>query len=388
MQKTFLIDTENGLGTDRTANQKPPPEKRMGLLMATIRDIARELGVSITTVSRALNNYPDIKDETRQRIVEHAQRVGYRPSAAARTLVTKRSYLLGVFFRDHQNTGFMHPFFPEVLQGFKEAAGAKGYDLVFFANSEPGSRDMGYLRRCLERQVDGAVLMGLPRGDTRLLELVNSGFPTMLVDLDVMGPRTGYVCSDNRGGARLAMEKLLSLGHRRIAHISGHMNSLAGRDRFLGYKEALDEAGMAYDSSLVVDGDYTQEGGEQAMERLLRLSSPPTAVFASGDMMAVGAIHALRNHGIRVPKDVSVIGFDDLDVCNVIRPPLTTIRQDRPGMGAAAAEALTSMLEQPSVPPRIVTLPTTLVERRSVDVAGSVKKPAPGRLSLPPRAWL
>lgn len=336
--------------------------------MPTIRDIARELGVSITTVSRALNNYPDIKEDTRQRVVEHARRVGYRPSAAARTLVTNRSYLIGVFFRDHLNSGFMHPFFPEVLQGFKEAVGAKGYDLVFFANSEPGTDNMGYLRRCRERQVDGVVLMGLPRNDTGLLELVNSGFPLMLVDLDVMGPRTGYVCSDNKAGARQAMERLLSLGHRRIAHVSGHMDSLAGRDRFLGYKESLTEHGVPYDSSLVVDGDYTQEGGYAATERLLDLRERPTAIFASGDMMAIGAIHAARNHGLRVPKDLSVIGFDDLDVCTVIRPPLTTIRQDRKAMGAAAADALTSMLEQPSVPPRVVTLPTTLVVRKSDDV--------------------
>ncbi|MHB9145217.1 MAG: LacI family DNA-binding transcriptional regulator [Symbiobacteriia bacterium] len=339
--------------------------------MATIRDIAQELGVSITTVSRALNHYPDIKDETRQRILEHARRVGYRPSATARTLVTKRSSLLGVFFRDHQNSGFMHPFFSEVLQGFKETAGAKGYDLVFFANSEPASEDMGYLRRCLERQVDGVVLMGVPWAGEGLLDLVNSGFPTMQVDLDMVGPRAGYVASDNRGGARLAMERLLSLGHRRIGHISGHMNSMAGRDRFLGYQESLAAAGMVYDSALVVNGDYTQAGGERAMERLLSLSPPPTAVFAAGDMMAIGAMHAARNQGLRIPGDISVIGFDDLDVCNVIQPALTTIRQDRFAMGAVAAEALVSMLEQPNIPPRVVSLPTTLVERKSVDLAAT-----------------
>lgn len=334
--------------------------------MTTIRDLAKRAGVSVATVSRVLNDYPDVSEETKQRVNALVRELNYRPSAAARSLVTRRSKVIGVFFlQDHIQAMLLHPFFQEVMVGFKRAVGSAGFDLLFFTNQKPGQADFSYTRRCRHHQVDGVVLMGVLRHDPGIVELAASGIPCMSVDVDILGKRAGYVISDNREGARTAVSHLVGLGHGRIGLINGFTTSPVGRDRLMGYRDALEAAGLPYRADYVVEEDFTWEHGYLGMKQFLQLPESPTAVFASGDLMAMGAIKAIQEAGLRVPEDIAVVGFDDIEVATMVHPALTTVRQQKEDLGRIAGEALIAMIEDPDAVAPIVTLPTELIIRES-----------------------
>jgi len=333
----------------------------------TIRQLARLSGVSIGTVSRALNGYADVNEETRERIARLARELDYTPAAAARSLKTQRSHVIGVFLETGEgHPDLQHPFFHEVLVGLKNAIGAGGFDLLLFASEHPGNGygSHAYLKRCRHHSVEGAVLMGADPEDPELRRLVRSDLPTVGVDLEVEGPATTFVISDNVDGAARAVRYFHSIGHRRIATITGLLDKLPGADRLRGYRGAIQELGLAYRDDYVAYGDFYTDSGRRAMEQLLALPEPPTAVFAASDMMALGAIRAAAEAGLSVPTDISVIGFDDIQLADHMNPPLTTVRQDKAGLGAAAGSAIARLVggEQPSGP---VVLPVELVERGS-----------------------
>lgn len=346
--------------------------------MVTIRELAKLAGVSVATVSRVLNGYPDVSEETKQRVLALVKELNYRPSAAARSLATSRSHVIGVFFlQDHINAMVLHPFFQEVMVGFKRAVGTAGFDLLFFTNQKPGIEKFSYAQRCHHHRVDGVVLMGVARHDPALIELAASNIPCMAIDVDVVGKRAGYVISDNRGGARQAMTHLVGLGHKRIALINGFPTALAGYDRFIGYREILEEAGLSYRADYVRDGEFTWEHGYSAMQALLDLAEPPTAVFAAADQIALGAIKAVHERGRRVPEDIALVGFDDIGVAAQVHPALTTVRQDKEELGRVAGEALVRLIENPGSTAPILTLPTELMIRESCGspIGGSCVSP-------------
>jgi LacI family transcriptional regulator len=300
-------------------------------------------GVSVATVSRVLNDYEDVSLATRERVLKLAEELEYTPTAAARTLVTKRSHVVGVVLStgvDHPD--IQHPFFQEVLVGLKRRLGAGGYDLLLLANEESGNAfgTHSYLQRCRHHRVDGVVLMGAEARDPEVQKLARSTIPCVAVDLDLVGRRTGFVVSDNARGAGLAIEHLHELGHDRIATITGPTDTRAGMDRLVGYREALERLGLPYRDDYVRDGDFYFESGNAAMADLLSLPEPPTAVFAASDLMAAGAIRAIEEAGLAVPADIAVVGFDDIQLAAMMQPALTTIRQDKLGLGTAAADAL------------------------------------------------
>jgi LacI family transcriptional regulator len=306
---------------------------------------------------------------TRQRVLEAAKRLDYAPSAAARTLVRQRSQLIGVvLFTGFEHPDISHPFFQDVLVGVKHAIGSEGYDVLLFATEQPGASrgaPHSYLRRARHHRVDGVVLMGVDRGDPEVDRLVQSQTPVIGVDLDVAGPHTSWVASDNVGGARLAVRHLHALGHTRIATITGAQDTRPGADRLLGYRAELQALGLEPRPEYVQAGDFYRDSGEAAMRALLALPEPPTAVFVAADMMAVGAIEAVRSAGLRVPEDVAIVGFDDVQLAPFIDPPLTTIRQDRVGLGLAAGQALIEQIEHPERALATLTLPVELIVRRS-----------------------
>lgn len=337
-----------------------------GVRVLTIRDLAKRAGVSVATVSRVLNNYPDVSEETKTRVLALVQELNFRPSNAARSLVTRRSNIIGVFFlQDHTNSMILHPFFQEVIVGFKRAVGSKGYDLLFFTSQTPRDGQFTYQERCRHHQVDGVVLMGVNRTDPQMVDLTNSGIPCMSVDADILGSRAGYVISDNKGGALQAVRHLITLGHKRIALINGHPISRPRHDRLIGYREALDAAGLPYRPEYVKEFDFTWQHGYESMQLLLDLPEPPTAVFAAADLIAMGAIKAIRERGLHVPEDIAMVGFDDIEVASMVHPALTTIRQDKEEMGRVAGEHLVRLIEDPGFTPPIVQLPTELVIRES-----------------------
>jgi LacI family transcriptional regulator len=340
----------------------------------TIRELARLSGVSVGTVSRALNGYPDVGEATRERVLALAQELDYTPDSAARRLVTRRSHVVGVILdtgEGHPDLG--HPFFHEVLIGVKEQLGAEGYDLLLFASEHPGGGfgAHSYLKRCRHHGVDGVVLMGINADDPEVERLARSSLPCVSVDVEVAGRGTAWVISDSGEGAKLAVEHLVSLGHRRIATIAGMMDTNPGRERLRGFQRAMAATGLDYDDELVAYGDFYYESGVAAMERLLSEPDPPTAVFAASDMMALGAMRAIHAAGLSVPGDVSVVGFDDIPMAAMAHPPLTTVRQDKVGLGTRAAQTLLERIAAADaeangeVTATRVTLPVSLVTRES-----------------------
>jgi LacI family transcriptional regulator len=348
--------------------------------MTTIQQIAAKSGVSIATVSRALNGSPEVSEATRERILELAKQLDYTPSAAARTLVSRRSHVVGVIL----DTGpghpdLLHPFFQEVLVGLKHGAGALGYDLLLFASDEPGNGFGGthsYLRRAGHHNVDGAIVMGFDGRHPEIAKLVASGLPCIAIDADLEGPRTGYVMSENQEGARLAVRHLHELGHERIATITGTLvpNTRPGADRLDGYGYELADLGIELPGEYVVEGDFYDESGYRGTRQLLELRKPPTAIFAASDLMAAGALRAANELGVRVPDDVAIVGFDDIALASLITPQLTTVRQDMHALGEAAAKGLARMIDDPEAAPARELVPTRLVVRASSGGSGAPRE--------------
>jgi LacI family transcriptional regulator len=313
----------------------------------TIAELARRSGVSTGTVSRALNGYHDVSPATRERVARLARELAYEPDGPARTLRTGRSLLVAAYL-GRCGTDVSHPFFRPVLAGLSARLRAAGYGVM----DVEGTDDLGHVRR---GGIDGAVLMSIDPDHPLIAVLDAAGIPC--VGIDVSLPT--HVAADNRGGTELAVRHLAQLGHRRIA---ATQSTLAGRERLEGYRAGLAAERLPYDPALVAFGDYSAASGEAAAAQLL--PAAPTAIVAASDLMAIGVTRALTATGRRVPEDVSVIGFDDLPVAALVRPELTTVRQDPMRIGAAAADALLARMDGDAAGRR-TTIPVELMVRAS-----------------------
>ncbi|MEF2967622.1 LacI family DNA-binding transcriptional regulator [Paenibacillus sp. M1] len=311
--------------------------------MITIYDIAKKTGFSPTTVSKVFNDYSDVSAKTRRKILEAAEQLGYLPNAHARTLTTKRSWTIGVLYVEPSGAGILHPYFAGVIEGFKQVATARGYDLMFISK-DIGGKKRSYLEHCKIRGVDGIVVILPDYADPYFLELLDSSIPCVLLDQESELKST--VCSDNLEGSLRAVEYLYRLGHRKIAHIGGG-DTFSGNRRLQGYMQAMEKLGLPVNPEHVIQGsfDYTVESGRAAMEQLLRAGERPTAVFAAGDNLALGAMMALKERGMKVPGDMSVVGFDDIEMAKYLTPSLTTVRQDTYALGNRAADMLIYTIE-------------------------------------------
>lgn len=256
--------------------------------MGTIYDLAKKTGFSITTVSKALNNYKDVSEKTRTKILQAAAEMDYLPNAHAQSLSTKKSWAIGVMFSEANEVGIKHPFFNGIIESFRHATEEHGYDLIF-ASRNLRNRDMSYLEHFKHRAVDGIVVICSDRMDEQVQELMQSDIPIVVVDMD--SANCSVVYSDNSEGARMAVNYLYELGHRAIAHIAGDSSIDAGAARVKGYELAMHALDLPIQPGYLVNaGFFSVEEGKQAMEQLLQLPSPPTAVFVAGDQMAIGAI--------------------------------------------------------------------------------------------------
>jgi len=314
--------------------------------MAGIRELARECGVSVATVSRALNGHPEVSDATRRQVQEAAARIGYRPSQSARALVRGRSDTVGLLWDTaYEVSGRRHPFLLALLMGIKRALSASGRHMLLLNVDDHRSDDRAYLDVALQHQLDGVVMMGVDDQHPAIRTLYNSGFPCVALDLPIEGPRATYVTSDNYAGAAEAVHYLHGLGHREIATITGPVDLLPAAQRLAGYMDAIRELGMTTRPEYVEAGDFFIDSGYACAKRLAALPNRPTAVFVAGDEMAIGAMHALNDAGVSIPGDMAVIGFDDIEAASLVRPALTTIAQDPIALGAAAVEALLTFLD-------------------------------------------
>lgn len=331
--------------------------------MITIYDVAKRAGVSSTTVSKALNNYPDVSEKTRKAILDAAEEMGYMPNSHAQSLSTKKTWSIGVMFTEDNEVGMMHPFFNAVIESFRKHAEQEGYDLIF-ASRNLRNRDISYLEHFLYRGVDGIIIICSDQNDPQVVEIINSKIPIVVIDMH--GINSSVVYSDNKTGGELAVDHLYSLGHRKIAHIAGYSDSFVGNARVTGFKEGLEKYGLPLHEGYLVDGGmFSIHEGKQAMEKLLGLKDRPTAVFIAGDHMAIGAMEAIKDKGLSVPDDISIIGFDDIEMAKYVTPKLTTIKQDTEAIGERAGQLLVSQMVQKKKEVKTEMIPVALVERES-----------------------
>ncbi|ADU28959.1 LacI family DNA-binding transcriptional regulator [Evansella cellulosilytica] len=330
--------------------------------MVTIHDIAKKTGFSISTVSKVLNNYSDISEKTRKAIFKAVNEMGYYPNSNARALSTKKSWTVGVVF-DEDDIGMEHPFFNAVTESFKKSIGFHGYDLLF-ASNRIGNVPKTYLDHFRFRDVDGVIVINSVFKDEDVERLMLSDVPSVFIDLD--SRHASGVYSDNQYGSELAVNYLLSLGHTRIAHIAGSQKLYAGVERKKGFIEAMNKSNINVNDDYIVDAGYFDyESGQEAMKKLLLCDPIPTAVYVSGDMMALGAICEINNAGLKVPDDISIIGFDDIQLARYTTPRLTTIRQDTQLIGKMAANLLLEQINDKKKCDMSVKIPVTLIERNS-----------------------
>jgi len=338
-------------------------------MASTLEEVAQVAGVSRSTVSRVINESPHVSTETREKVWQAIQTSGYQPHAAARSLVTNRSRIISMIIPEVVATLFSDPFFALLLRGATDACNAQRYHMMLSLFTDAAKRQEMYRRVLHGGLVDGVIVASSPLDDPLIPDLQKDHIP--FVSIGQRPEETvHYVDVDNAGGARMATEHLIRLGHRRIATITGRLDGVAGRDRLRGYRQALEGRRIPVQDRLIVEGDFTEGGGAAAARQLL--SASPTAIFAASDLMAIGALKALRDAGLHVPQDVALVGFDDVPVASVIEPALTTVRQPIERLGAMAVEIVLDILHNEqdveSSTHRIV-LPTELVVRASCGAA-------------------
>lgn len=326
----------------------------------TIKDIAREAGVSYSTVSRVVNNFEYIKPETRERVLTAMTRLGYVANQQARSLVGGRSQVVGLLIH-----AFDSPYIGLIIQGIDEAVAEAQYDLMLYTTHRRKARESTFVASLTRGLADGLLLV-LPRDTKAYLDtLGRQGTPFVLVDYKPESSEIPAVCATNFEGAYDAMMYLIELGHRRIGFITGDMETGSANERLRGYQAALADCGIPLDSDLIYQGDFFQFSGLQGAKQLLSLDTPPTAIFASNDMMAFGVYEAIRARGLRIPYDVSVIGFDDVPQAAQVHPGLTTVRQPMEEMGRLATQMLLRWIADDEQRPGYVELPIELVVRDS-----------------------
>jgi DNA-binding LacI/PurR family transcriptional regulator len=330
----------------------------------TLEEVGEVAGVSRATVSRVINNSPRVSPSARAAVEKAIAKLGYTPNQAARTLVTRRTDAVALVVAEPEARFFSDPFFSGVVRGVGSAAADvdKNLLLLVLQGDEERERAIRYLR---PEHVDGVLLMSLHGDDPLPRQLERAGVPTVLIGRPLGRTALPFVDADNRGGARQAVEHLVGLGRRTIATIAGPSNMCAGIDRLEGYREALEGAGLPVRKGLVSEGDFFEESGHREMTRLLARRPDIDGVFAASDLMAMGALRALREAGRNVPDDVAVVGFDDAPIAALTLPPLTTIRQPLDEMTSAAAELLVHRLGNGKSKPERVVCPTTFVRRAS-----------------------
>lgn len=330
----------------------------------TIRDVSARCGLSVSSVSKALNGYSDISAETRELVLRTAREIGYYPNAIARTLKTNRSNNLGVLFQEESGQGLTHHFFASVLNAFKIEAEKRGYDITFI-NRNIGDRGMSYLEHCRYRNVDGVVIVCADFTAPEVRELAQSGFPCVTLDHEYEG--CSCVINDNASGMADLVRHAAKLGHERIAMVYGHPSAVTTA-RKEAYLKTMAELGLEVLPGYFAEALYSfPSAAHEAVLRLMRLPQPPTCILLPDDHTSLGARCALEELGLKMGEDVSLGGYDGIPLTQMLKPQLTTIRQDTCRAGSEAAALLIEQIESPDpVPVRTVRIPAELIAGESV----------------------
>jgi len=334
--------------------------------MATIKDVAEKAGVSIATVSRVFNNYASVREKTRIRVLRAAHELNYAPNILARGLQLKKTETIGVILPDLSGE-----FFSEVIRGIDEVASRRGYHILVSSYHSRGNEIEMMQRMLGESRVDGLILMAPLLSRRNLPAIAESKSPVVLLNSPTKGSEIDTIVIDNFRGAYLMTQHLIGHGHQRIAFIRGPEGNFDAEERLLGYKTAMEEEGLPIVPELVERGTFLKQSGFLAMTRLLSLKQPPTAVFASNDEMAIGALEAAQKSGVNVPEDMAIVGFDDILVARYVRPPLTTVHIPIYDLGSLAAERLIDSIESPG----------SMVKERKVIATGLIIRESCGCIS-------
>ncbi len=334
--------------------------------MATMKDIARLAGVSTSTVSHVINKSRFVSDEIAERVNNAAQQLNYAPSALARSLKMNRTKTIGMLVTTSTN-----PFFGEVVKGVERSCYHQGYNLILCNTEGDNQRMKASINTLLQKRVDGLLLMCSTLEGERLD--VFDRYPDIPIVVMDWGPilfASDKIQDNSLQGGYMAAKHLIECGHKEIGCITGPLIRHQAQMRYEGYKRALAEAGIAINPDWIVESDFECEGGYQAFEKLYQRGKLPSALFVSNDMMAMGVIQAARQRGLRVPDDLSLIGYDDVHIAKFMTPALTTIHQPKYRLGKAAVDTLLYRLENPDTTAQVVQLEPTLVVRNSVRKLG------------------
>ena len=328
--------------------------------MSTIKDVAKLAGVSVATVSHVVNETRFVSEETKRKVLSAMKDLSYKPNAVARSLRRKESKIIGLVLPDNTN-----PYFAEIAWSIEYASRNHGYSLILCNSDGDVKKEETYINVLIEKQVDGVILVAAGDSTANFMKLKERNISTVMVDRDSPSVNTDSVQIDNATYGEIATSHLIELGHKKIACITGPRDVTPSFDRVDGYKKAMKLNDLPVPDEYVVKGDFKPQGGYLAACKLLDLKDPPTAIFACNDLMAFGITHAARERDMLVPRDLSVVGFDDIYLSTYSNPPLTTIKQPRLEMGDEAVNALVLRIKNPDRHARSILLHAELVVRSS-----------------------
>lgn len=333
--------------------------------MITIYDIAKKAGVSAATVSKALNDHSDISKKTKSKIKALAVEMGYLPNSHARSLITKRSYNIGILFVDEGNSGLAHAFFSEVLESIRSKLETMGYDITFISSGFAGHKNASFLEHCKYRGVDGVILACIDFDSPQIQELIKSDIPVVLIDKEV--ENISSIVSKNYEGIKQSVELLIKNGHKDIGFIHGQRTSTGVTEKRLkGFYDAMAEANIKVNEQWIMEGEYfIWHPTYINVKKMLTMDHRPTAIILPDDYAALAAYSAANELNYKIPGDISMIGFDGIKISQIMTPALTTIRQDTKTIGKLAAKKIVSLIEN-NDKEEIIYVASKLLEGKSV----------------------
>ena len=330
--------------------------------MSTLKDVADKAQVSISTVSRVINEEPLVKPKTREKVEAAIAELNYLPNRVAQRLrsITSKNKLIGLVLPDVQN-----PFYVDVIRGVEECAYEHNFAVMIGNFDQDMAKEKLYLDVLQSELVDGLIVAPSHGKDQHIIDVIGNGYSVVCIDRGLIGIDVDVVKVDNEVGAFGAIEYLIGLGHTRIAHITGHTQIPTTQERIAGYDKAMEKHGIAIDPELVKNSQSNYQSGSDLMQELLDLRNPPTAVFTANNLLTLGALRSIHARGLNIPDDISIVGFDDMYWSNSLNPPLTAVRQSGHDIGYKAAELLLQRMKHPKRPASSVVLKTQLMVRQS-----------------------
>ena len=312
--------------------------------MVSLKDIAAACGVSVATVSKALNNQSDVSEARKAVIRKKADEMGYFPNLAARALKTNTMHDIGILFSDEHNSGLTHPYFSQVLEGLKIRAEHKGYDITFIS-TDFGQRKMSYLEHCRYRNVDGVVIACVDFDQPQVLELIRSDLP--VVTIDHVFDKCATISSNNVKGMQELTEYVIRMGHERIAFIHGRPSSVTN-ERLASFYRTMEEHGIEVNEEYIMEAPYLDdEASADCTRKFLSMKKRPTCILYPDDLSCIGGMNVIRSEDLSIPGDISVAGYDGVPISQIVSPKITTFRQNMQGIGRAAADKIVELIERP-----------------------------------------